>query len=448
MRNTALAIALLMLNGCASAPTAQPVNAPTTALNTERALPDVGSDAIMLSLSGGGARAASFSLGVLQQLRNTQAADGHPLLDHVAMITSVSGGSIIAAYYGLHGAPGLDTFRAAYLDRNWAGELHDNPVSPLNWMRVYRGGANGPDRLADWLDANVFDGAHMRDFHGPQIWLNAAELHTEAPFAFAPAYFDAICSDLASVRVGDAVAASMAVPLVFHPVLLEAHADACKTPLPAWVERAEADRGAPSLVRFTAQSFAAYRDASHMRYLNLADGGVIDNFGVTTFTVMRRVSETPYAPLSQQSAVRLRRMLFLVVNAERTREEQWQLSAAGPNGAQTLRAVTDTQIDLSKRLAYDAYMGAMQDWRRDLIAWRCGLSREEAAQLGAPEGWRCDDLAFSFDMISFADLAAAQYAALSQAPTRVSLPASTIDALIEGGHEAVRQDQVIQALTR
>ncbi|MES1199004.1 MAG: patatin-like phospholipase family protein [Pseudomonadota bacterium] len=437
MRSVALALAMLAVCACASARAPEPVNSASSAPNAAWETPDVGHDVIVLSLSGGGARAASYALGVLQQLRDTPSADGGSLLDHVALVTSVSGGSITAAYFGLHGPQGLDAFRPAYLDRNWAAEIHDNPVSPLNWVRAYRGALNGPDRLADWLDANVFAGARMRDFHGQRIWINATELRTETPFAFAPQYFDAICSDLSSVRVADAVAASMAVPVAFRPVLMESHGQNCATPMPAWIARADADRGAPSLVRLTAQSFAAYRDPARMRYLNLADGGVIDNFGLTTLTVMRRVSETPYAPLSQTGARRVRRVLFLVVNAERSGDERWQFDAHGPDGAQTLGAVTDTQIDLSKRLAYDAFQGAMQDWRRDLIAWRC-------AQASETDGVKCDDLTFTTDMISFADLDDAEQ--LKLAPTRVSLPRALIDSLIAGGRESVRRNAAVGRL--
>ena len=51
-------------------------------------------------------------------------------------------------------------------------------------------------------------------------------------------------------------------------------------------------------------------------------------------------------------------------------------------------------------------------------------------------------------MISFADLAPAKAKALAAVPTRVSLPSATIDALIEGGREAVKSNPAAQAMRR
>ena len=73
-----------------------------------------------LALSGGGTRAAAFAYGVLQGLRDTPMSGNqhNSLLDELDAITSVSGGSFTAAYYGLHGAGIFDTFEADFLRRN------------------------------------------------------------------------------------------------------------------------------------------------------------------------------------------------------------------------------------------------------------------------------------------------------------------------------------------
>ena len=46
---------------------------------------------------------------------------------------------------------------------DWAGELHTSLVAPANWVRALKGGVNGRDRLADWLDEHVYRGGAMRD---------------------------------------------------------------------------------------------------------------------------------------------------------------------------------------------------------------------------------------------------------------------------------------------
>lgn len=437
------------LSACATAaPTPINIAANAPAAPTEIAT-NGQRDALMLALSGGGARAAAFSLGALQQLRDTSAADGAPLTQHLALITSVSGGSITAAYYGLHGDAGLDSFRAAYLDKDWGADLHMNPLSPFNWPRAIGGGMNGPDRLADWLDAQVFAGARMASLNPrPQIWLNATDLYNGAGFAFTPLYFNAICADLGQLRIADAVAASMAFPVVFSPVLIEPHPQSC-APQPAWVTRALSDRAYSERARVTARAFAAYRDTNQMRYLHLSDGGVLDNLGLGALTLLRDVAETPNTPLTPRDAARLRRLTVLVVNAEGVLEADWQNEARGPSGADTAEALLDIYIADGNRAAYDGFRAALAAWRDDLVAWRCALPAAEAQAL--TEGiadWVCDDLSFNADMLSFRSFDAPRRDQLGAVPTRVTLPPETLDALIAAGRDGVAMNEAVRAFAK
>ena len=441
--------AAFALSACATAapiPINQPAQRPFAAAPL-----DLDGDVVALALSGGGARAAAFSLGALEGLREMHAADGRTLLDHVRLVSGVSGGSITAAYFGLHGAAGVDAFRAAYLDKNWAGQLHTNPLSPLDWSRAIQGGLNGPDLLADWLDREVFGHAAMAalwDGAGPQVWINAADLYNGTPFAFAPLYFDAICSDLAGLRVADAVAASMAVPVAFKPILIEPR-DAHCAPPPAWAATAATDRTQAALVRRTADAFATYRDRAVLPYLHLVDGGTIDNLGLSTLTLARLTATAPYGPLAPRDAVRMRRFTMLVVNAEKIRTPAWSRTPRGPSGAQAFDAYLDMTIEVENREAYDAFRAVLADWQRDLITWRCSLSNDEVTRLrGSLEGWNCRDLVLAADMISFRDLGPAEQAAIGAAPTRVTLPRALTDALIAGGREAVTHNALALSMTR
>src|SRR5262245_15498400 len=98
MRWVAAIAVSMMLAACASTPA--PVNAPLSAPPAGALREsEAGADALVLSLSGGGARAASFELGALQALRAMRGADGRALTQHIAFTTSVSGGAILSAYY-------------------------------------------------------------------------------------------------------------------------------------------------------------------------------------------------------------------------------------------------------------------------------------------------------------------------------------------------------------
>ncbi len=450
MRFAALALAMLA-TACVSAPDTTPIN---RALTEPPAPPveielGVEGDAIALALSGGGARAASFSLGVLLQLRDMKGADGRALIDKVALITSVSGGSTIAAWFGLHGAAGLDHFRSAMLDKDWEGQLRTSLLSPLNWPRVMQGGINGPDKLADWLDDEVFAGARMKDFtNHPRVIINATDLFNSTTFAFATPYFQAICSDLGAVRVADAVAASMSVPMIFRPIVIKLPEGECPVPLPDLVEAARHDRTSPALLREAAVAFRAYRDPSRMKYLHLTDGGVADNFGLSSLVTIRRAAGKAYGPYSARDAVKIRRMTFLLVNAEPNTPIAFAERPEGPNAVELVEALLSAGVNAPKRAASDAFTSVLAEWQRDLVAWRCGLTADEARSFGAGEGWDCRDVQFRFDTVSFADLPTDQFDRLGSAPTAVSLPKDMVDDLIAGGRRAILTNELVQALTR
>ena len=54
--------------------------------------------------------------------------------------------------------------------------------------------------------------------------------------------FSLLCSDLRSYRVADAVAASMAVPMIFTPIVLRTWPDHCREPIPLALLNARYDR--------------------------------------------------------------------------------------------------------------------------------------------------------------------------------------------------------------
>ena len=66
------------------------------------------------------------------------------------------------------------------------------------------------DRVPNKVDANLFEGAtfsDMRRTRGPGVWINAADIYNRTTFVFGSAAFAALCSDLASYPIADAVAA-------------------------------------------------------------------------------------------------------------------------------------------------------------------------------------------------------------------------------------------------
>lgn len=118
---------LLHLSGCA---TTYPANPPLSHIDPEAGYTfqnvveqsDKRSEVlIMLAFSGGGTRAAAFSYGVLKELSDTRVDRGghsYRLSDEIDVITSVSGGSFTAAYFGLYGDRIFEDYEQVFLRRN------------------------------------------------------------------------------------------------------------------------------------------------------------------------------------------------------------------------------------------------------------------------------------------------------------------------------------------
>jgi hypothetical protein len=316
--------------------------------------------------------------------------------------------------------------------------------------RAFSGGINDSQGFTRWLDANLFDNATFAHLHGadrPQVWLNASDIYNRVPFVFGPVAFTAICSDLAAYPLSSAVAASAAVPIAFAPAVVQAFPGTCNDPLPKWIGRLAADRNAPPMLGSYAKAVMRYRDGA-VPFIKLSDGGLVDNYGVAGFTIARESSETPYGPLSPQRAVKLRRALFMVVDAKAGISGDWVQTLEGPSGIELLKAAVDTTMDASVGSSYAAFDRTMTDWQDTLIRWRCGLSAAERARYGAKPGWNCRDLRFFVGRLGFDQLEPARAAALDKVPTRFNLPAASVDEVIAAGRDTLRASPVFRSFAK
>jgi NTE family protein len=444
----------LAVAGCASVynyPGNQPLLTAVPVPDMGRMEPSSDEDILVaLSFSGGGTRAAAFAFGVLQELNRSRsgAKSGKSLLDRVDFVSGVSGGAITAAYFGLKKRAALDDFRERFLLRNAEENLRTN-VSLSNLGRALGGGVND-NQFPRWLDQNLFDGATFEAFGGgrrPWVWINASDIYNRTPFIFGEVAFNALCSDIRSYKIADAVAASAAVPLAFAPIVLETYPGGCTTRLPDWVERARHNPDAQPLLRSFAEATARYHDGS-MKYVKLLDGGLVDNFGLAGISIGMLAAQRPYEPMAERQAARVRRMMFIVVDAGRGLSGNWTNSLEGPSGVDLVTAAADTAIDASVRSSYAAFSTLISDWTARVRRWRCGLSAADRAGLGLPASWKCNDLNGFVDRVSFERLGPTRAAALDAIATRLVLPTDQVDLLIESGAEALRTSAPYQAFRR
>ena len=393
-----------------------------------------------LAFSGGGTRAAAFSYGVLSQFADIPVPRAQDkLLDRLDFISGVSGGSVMAAYYGLKKRAALDDFRERFLLQN-AEEGLETTLSLATMGRALGGGINNQQGFTTWLDTHLFHGATYGQFRAvgpPRVWINASDIYNRVPFVFGATAFTAICSDLTKFPLSNAVAASAAVPVAFAPIVVKAYPDTCTDPLPQWITRAAANRNASPRLRSFANAIIRYREGK-VPYIKLLDGGLVDNYGLSGFTIARESSDTPYGPLTPEQAVKLRRSLFLVVDAKAGVSGNWVQTVDGPNGVDLVKAAIDTTIDASVGASYTAFERTMSDWQNALVRWRCGLSAAERSRYGAPAHWNCRDVKFFVGRVGFDQLDPARAAELGNVPTRFHLPQQQVDEVIAAGRDAVR----------
>src|SRR3984885_15104048 len=402
---------------------------------------------IALSFSGGGTRAAAFSFGALTALDETPTPNrSTPLLDRVDFVTGVSGGSVLAAYYGLKKRAGPPDFKERFLLPNPEESLQTN-LNLLSLAKGLQGGINDTGQFPKWLDDNLFEHATFKSLlyqRRPYIWINASDIYDRTPFVFGRVLFGALCSNLADYPISLAVAASAAVPVVFAPVVIQAYPGGCSVPLPAWVHRVRSNPNAAPLLRNFANAMYRYH-SGEVRYVKLLDGGIVDNYGLAGFTIARLASDTPYGPLQPEEGVKLRRLLFLVVDAGRAPSGAWSQTVEGPSGANLITATSDTATESGAVGSYSSFQDTMNNWQAALIDWRCKLSAAERHRYGAPPGWNCRDVKIYVGRIAFDQLDPERAAALNVVETSFKLPPEQVDMVISAGHDALKNSSVFRS---
>jgi NTE family protein len=357
----------------------------------------------------------------------------------------VSGGSVLAAYFGLK-RKAFGDFREKFLLRN-AEEALSTDLNLLTVSRGLGGGINDVTQFPRWLDRNLYEGATFRDLFAhrrPRIFINASDIYNRTPFVFGPPAFAALCSDLASYPVANAVAASAAVPIVFAPIVIENYPGQCGMKLPDWIAQARANEDEAPLLRTFADAMTRYNSGA-MRYVKLLDGGLVDNYGLAGITIARLSAKTPYGPMSPQGAVKVRRMLFLIVDAGTAPAGDWVNKLQGPSGMDLIMAAADTTTGAVAALSYTAFEETMGEWQEDLIRWRCRLSEGERRRLGARPNWNCRDVKIHVGRLSFDQFPPDRARALNAVETRFRLPADQVDMLIAAGRDAVQQSKAFRA---
>ena len=322
---------------------------------------------VMLSFSGGGTRAAALSYGVLQALRDTTIeVDGRSvrLLDEVDYISSVSGGSFTAAYYGLHRDGIFETFEDAFLLRDVENRLFWGLANPIEWFR-----SGGRTEMAiRYYNEHVFHDATFADMNlkeGPLILINASDLGGGVRFSFIQEYFNLICSDIDDFPVAKAVAASSAVPVVFLPVVLQNYPD-CGGAEPPWLKTAKQRAASDPLTAEMTDGIDSLLAKDRRKYMHLVDGGITDNLGLHALYDIITLAGGPKASLSKHKQRPPKQVIVISVNASTDPEPTMDLTNAEPSIGETIGAMSDVQLHRYNTSTLELMKQSLRRWANEL----------------------------------------------------------------------------------
>ncbi|MBS0320693.1 MAG: patatin-like phospholipase family protein [Proteobacteria bacterium] len=451
----AIAVALLavvtLLAGCAT----RPVNPPLTEVHPDsgyrfearQRTADDKENLVILAFSGGGTRAAAFSYGVLEYLRNTTIVgpkgNTGRLIDQVDVITGVSGGSFTALAYGLYGDKLFDLYEGAFLKRNIQGEIVAGTFNPANWGDLASTAWGRSELAANIYDDVLFKGATFADLdhgHGPMIIASATDLSTGARFVFDQRTFDVLCSDLDAVRLSRAAAASSAVPVVLSPVTINNYGGTCHRTAPAWVtlflDSADPPRPAARAIR-SLRALESYSDSVARPYIHLVDGGVSDNVGMRAVVDSMQLMEALHDAGKSTPLDHVKRIIVFVVNSVSIPPTDWDKRESPPSTLDVLLKSTGTPIDYFSFESIELLKDTGHAWAndklvRDSAAFRNNTDPAVAAALRAPSA---QVYAIDVSFAALKDKDERDY--LNTLPTSFVLPPEAVDRLRAAAGELI-----------
>lgn len=369
---------------------------------------------LILTFSGGGTRAAAFSYGVLSALEETPLNGRKTLLDEVDLISSVSGGSFTAAYYGLYGKRIFRDYESRFLKRPVQSNLLKYLLfSPSNWIKLTPALYDRSDLVADYYEKNIFGKKRFTDMRrdGPRIVINATDIATGYGFAFTKNNFKRLCSNISTYPVGRAVVASSAVPVVFSPIVMKNYSADCA------LKQSEPSPFKP--------------------YLHLVDGGVIDNLGIRSLLSLVKENHNDFWQLMKAyRMVNNKKIVFIVVNASDDIPDEIGQTRKSPTTSAVLGAVTTIQNKRYNQATLDLLKNRFTKWKRQVIKGRCAATHKPG----------CDNITFQVAELNFNQLPEKLASELSHYETSLELSPRQVDQLVNAGKRLLRQATVYRQL--
>jgi len=400
---------------------------------------------LFLTFSGGGTRAAALSYGVLEELKKTEVTiDGkrRRLLDEVDGISSVSGGSFTAGYYGLFGDRIFEDFESKFLKKNIQGALLLGVLNPFNWFKLFSGIFGRSDLSAQYYDKHIFEGKTFGDMaarKGPIIVINATDMSYGTRIGFTQDAFDLICSDLSSYRVARAAAASSAVPMALTPITLRNYAGTCGHKMPEGFEEMLKNRTVSERQFYLANNLSVYLDSEKKRYIHLVDGGVADNLGLRA--ILDRVigRGSVWESIKGTPGEKVQKVVLIVVNAETEPDKKWdRIEKIPPFGAMA-SSYSSIGIERYNEETIALLKESVKSWADEIRIQRC-----KGGVISVEPG-SCGDIQFYVVEVKFDALKdEAERMYFKRLPTSFKLAPEQVDKLRDVAHRLLVNSEEYQ----
>ncbi len=398
----------------------------------------------VMTLSGGGTRAAALAYGVMEALNqveiptvspqnNTSAIDAadHTLLKEIDIISSVSGGSFTSAYYGLHGDRLFEDFKDRFLYRNVQSAVFWRIFNPINWGKFLTTGYGRSNMAADYYDKILFDHATFGDFlstGGPMLLIQATDIIDGFNFTFTPYFFTLICSDLRGIPVSFAVTASSSFPGAFNGLSLHNYGGSCGNEAEPWVYEAIAKNDPLDNSYQLARRELAYRNSETKKYVHLYDGGVSDNLGLRSpFTALLQLGKQD--KFAELGLANTKKVIFIIVNAQISKSRDNIILSHLPNTPRTGRSLGAAMTTIMNSGNFDTLFMFKEYLMR---AQETGTAAEVYAIHLAFENLEDPDERHFFENVS----------------TALALPEETVEKLIEVGGRLLYKNNEFQRLVK
>jgi NTE family protein len=403
---------------------------------------------LYLTFSGGGTRAAAFSYGVLEELRKTEVViDGNKrrLLDEVDGISSVSGGSFTAGYYGLFGDRIFEDFESKFLKKNIQGALAVRTLlNPINWFRLSSTYFDRSDLAAEYYDKHVFEGATFGDLaarKGPLIVMNATDMTHGTRIGFTQDAFDLLCSDLSRFPVARAAAASSAVSMLLSPLTLRNYAGTCGFKIPERFEEILKGRAISERQFYLANNLSVYLDSEKKPYIHLVDGGVADNLGVRAILDRVIARGSVWESIKGTPVENVHKVVFFVVNAETEPDAKWDTTEAIPPFGAMLSSYSSIAIERYNEETIALLKESVKPWADEIKAQRC-----KGGALSTAPG-SCGDIQFYVVEVKFDALKdEKERMYFKRLPTSFKLAPEQVDKLRDVAHRILVNSEEFQRL--